>query len=108
MQRVSGVEFCSFLWLGNQESPLRKKNQLWRREREREKFNLIFGDLQKNSNLLFGFHLQEDDDDDIQIQIRACFVGSVLLQGRDSMMHPEADAHRSGPQFGIPVCIHSI
>jgi hypothetical protein len=72
---------------------------------EREKFNLMFGDLQKNSNLLFGFYLQEDDD--IQIQIRACFVGSVL-QGRDIMMHPEADAHRSGPQFGIPAGIHSI
>jgi hypothetical protein len=57
-------------------------------------------------NLLFGFHLQEDDDD-IQIQIRACFVGSVL-QGRDIMMHPEADAPRSGPRFGIPACIHSF
>jgi hypothetical protein len=76
------------------------------REREREKFNLMFGYLQKNSNLLFGFHLQEDDD--IQVQIRACFVASVL-QGRDIMMHPEADdAHRSRPQFGIPACIHSI
>jgi hypothetical protein len=76
------------------------------REREREKFHLMFGGLQKNSNLLFGFHLQEDDDD-IQIQIRACFVGSVL-QGRDIMMHPEADAPRSGPRFGIPACIHSF
>jgi hypothetical protein len=43
----------------------------------------MFGGLQKNSNLLFGLHFQEDDDDDdIQIQIRACFVGSVL-QGRE-------------------------
>jgi hypothetical protein len=64
----------------------------------------MFGGLQKNSNLLFGFHLQEDDDDDIQIQIRACFVGSVL-QGRDIMMHPEADAPRSRPKFGIPAYI---
>jgi len=84
------------------ESHWEKKSALEGWEREREKFHLMFGGLQKNSNLLFGLHFQEDDDDDdIQIQIRACFVGSVL-QGREISWCTQKRAKIWHP------CIHSI